>query len=443
MTNPLDTLDLLARTPGKLDKRQILRDHESPELKQLLTLALSPYINFGFATLPDSPLVPAGPRGEDDDIVLTSFFELAEKFRTRQLTGNNAQVALLGLLSVATEQQRLWFGRILTKDLRAGVDTAVNDVWPGTIPEFNVQLAEDWFKSTSTPKKAAKYGWFPKLVSPKLDGMRAIALHTGTGFGLFSREGRAITGMDHLLPVLDACLDRDWVYDGELYHHDLVRSKGFPYLIGLIKRPTWDVSGRSPKDRDRITAMLPDRDRIQYHLFDLVPRLDWDRSRPGAHQTERLTDLKHYLARHPVEALQWVEHRRVDDLETLQALNGKYLELGYEGSMIKDPGAPYMYTRTPAWLKYKQFQDGEFTITGTYEGAPGSKWRGSLGGLNLLTPDGQPFSCGGGRITEEYRQQLWINRDRLIGLKATVRFFELSPDGIPRFPVLICIRDYE
>ena len=35
------------------------------------------------------------------------------------------------------------------------------------------------------------------------------------------------------------------------------------------------------------------------------------------------------------------------------------------------------------------------------------------------------------------------NKEKYIGKQATIKYFELTPDGIPRFPYAIAFRDYE
>ena len=44
---------------------------------------------------------------------------------------------------------------------------------------------------------------------------------------------------------------------------------------------------------------------------------------------------------------------------------------------------------------------------------------------------------------EAYLTELWNKKDELIGKKATVKYFELTEDLVPRFPKVIAIRDYE
>ena len=55
-------------------------------------------------------------------------------------------------------------------------------------------------------------------------------------------------------------------------------------------------------------------------------------------------------------------------------------------------------------------------------------------------PDGVTFSTGL-KGTMEYAKELLENKDSHIGKMATVRYQELTPDGIPRFGVMYGIRD--
>ena len=157
MPTPLDVLDLIEAEPGKLEKRRLMKEHESDDLKKLLVYAVSPYVNFGFATLPEIVTEPPTPEG----VSMTEFLRIAELLRTRQLTGHIAKDTLQAMLSSSTYQQRKWFGRIITKNLRAGVDSAVNDVWPGLILEFKPQLAEKWNEFYDKPSLRAKHCQFP------------------------------------------------------------------------------------------------------------------------------------------------------------------------------------------------------------------------------------------------------------------------------------------
>ena len=58
------------------------------------------------------------------------------------------------------------------------------------------------------------------------------------------------------------------------------------------------------------------------------------------------------------------------------------------------------------------------------------------------TKDGKKFNVRP-RGTHEERAALFKEAGNYVGKKLTVRFQELTGDGIPRFPVGITFRDYE
>jgi DNA ligase-1 len=111
-----------------------------------------------------------------------------------------------------------------------------------------------------------------------------------------------------------------------------------------------------------------------------------------------------------------------------------YVNLGYEGQMIRLDGN-YENSRSKYLLKHKSFIDKEYTILGVKEGI--GKLQGKVGALIF---DGFESSVNG---THEYLGELWLQRDKLIGKEATVKYFNLTPDGFPRFPKVIAIRDFE
>ncbi len=92
--------------------------------------------------------------------------------------------------------------------------------------------------------------------------------------------------------------------------------------------------------------------------------------------------------------------------------------------------------------KLKSFEDDEFEIVG-YNGVMSEA--GIL--LNrpvwkVITKAGQEFlaSAPGTHASQE---QQWEDRDKIVGKMLTVKYQNLSKDGIPRFPKGVAIRDYE
>jgi len=89
--------------------------------------------------------------------------------------------------------------------------------------------------------------------------------------------------------------------------------------------------------------------------------------------------------------------------------------------------------------KYKEFEDTEYPVVGFREGEGDEKgcvlWECRLpsGGTFWVRPRG----------TREDRGEAFLAGSTYIGKQLTVRYQELTTDGVPRFPVGIAFRDYE
>ena len=95
----------------------------------------------------------------------------------------------------------------------------------------------------------------------------------------------------------------------------------------------------------------------------------------------------------------------------------------------------------PTECARKDFTDSEYLVIGIEEGD------GNRTGTakNLTCKDeatGQIFNSNI-KGTHEYLAEILENKDYYIGQQATIKYFELTPDGIPRFPYAIAFRDYE
>ncbi len=116
-----------------------------------------------------------------------------------------------------------------------------------------------------------------------------------------------------------------------------------------------------------------------------------------------------------------------------------YLNDGYEGQMIRlDEG--YENKRSKRLLKRKEFIDEEYEILGVVEGE-GNR-AGTAGFMEFSSKGGKSFRSN---IKGDfgYLGELLKKKKSLIGKKATIKYFNLTPDGIPRFPYVTAIRDYE
>ncbi len=117
----------------------------------------------------------------------------------------------------------------------------------------------------------------------------------------------------------------------------------------------------------------------------------------------------------------------------------EYLADGHEGLMVRENDSPYVLRkRSKHLLKLKEFTDSEFEIVGHKEGA------GEDAGTvvwQCVTPDGEHTFWVRPMGTREHRAELLAAAEANHGRLLCVKYQELSPDGVPRFPVGKAIRE--
>lgn len=258
--------------------------------------------------------------------------------------------------------------------------------------------------------KRGKSALFPCFVQPKLDGTRCVGM---PGNGLFSRLRKSFPHMEHILSELHQ-LPPEIILDGELYSSTLT----FQEIVGLVKRETLR-DGDAEKQRQ-----------IQFHVYDIVTDMPFQ---------NRLANLKLLFQRHKFQHLVLVPTEVCESEEKMKEKHADYVAAGYEGIMLRTKQGVYKHSRSVDLLKYKEFFDDEYEVVGFEQG------QGLEEGCVIWvcrTAELKTFHCRP-RGTRESRSELFQQGAAYIGKKLTVRFQELTDEGIPRFPVGIAFRDYE
>jgi len=257
---------------------------------------------------------------------------------------------------------------------------------------------------------------FPCLGQPKLDGIRCIA----TKDGLFTRRGKPIVSVPHIISALSKQFIKDpgLVLDGELYNHDL--KADFNKITSLCRRS-------KPTDED----LAESKRIIQYHIYDSPSNTSEDyTTRACVYKKFIQVDNKH---------LKVVPTTTITSQEDLDAHQAECIEFGYEGQMIRQKGKYDFGRRSPSLIKRKEFLDEEFVIADITEGIGG---RAGMMGRVVLNHNGSTFEAGA-RGNHDYFTELLVNKNEYVGKQATIRYPNLTPDGIPRFGIMVAIRDYE
>ncbi len=267
---------------------------------------------------------------------------------------------------------------------------------------------------------------YPAIGQRKFDGVRCMAsINSDGSVSLKSRKGKEFPHMNHLrqqIASLKGIPDGAFL-DGELYSDTLT----FQEVVGLVRRETLKAG-----DDDKLKQ-------ISYRLYDM---LDPDDRKAGFQK--RYDNLGKILRSKPVGApsqyLYLTRNFELDSKADVKKYHDQFVKEGYEGIMIRNKDGEYGINKRSKHLqKFKEFFDQEFEIVGYEEGT------GNDAGTVIwvcMTQNGDLFKTRP-RGTREERTEYFQKGDDYIGATLTVRYFEMTDDGIPRFPVGLAIRNYE
>lgn len=260
---------------------------------------------------------------------------------------------------------------------------------------------------------------FPVMTQPKLDGIRCIAVITGTGVKLFSRTRKPITSMSHIQDELFEIwkmTGTDMVLDGELYNHELKHD--FEQIVSAVRREEFDPATSQ---------------KVQYHVYDMVSDEDAMVRQLTLDSIFRDLPFSHdYLRR--------VDTRMAHSHEDILQHHDQYVTEGYEGAIARSESAKYQHSRSYDLQKVKRFIDGEFEIVGVKEG------RGKMAGKGVficaIEDKSETFDCKLEGPLENL-EKIWQNKDSYLGKKLTVQYQKRSAKNVPIFPVGLRVREDE
>ena len=265
--------------------------------------------------------------------------------------------------------------------------------------KFKPQLAHDY---TKKPQDSG-------FSQPKLDGIRCIARKDG----LFTRAGKPIPTCDHIHSQLEEFFNQypDMILDGELYNHEL--KEDFNKITSLVRKV-------KPSEEEKTEA----ESLVQYHIYDCV-----DVTFPEWKFAQRIEFIHMVIPNTGILTPVMTDYAPNQDV--MDELYSKYTEAGFEGQMVRND-TPYENKRSKNLLKRKEFITEEFDVVEVMQGA--GNWAGYAKHFKLKLNDEKTFRSGvrGNYATlkellEQKEDVTWV----------TCRYFEKSPDGVPRFPVVI------
>lgn len=281
-------------------------------------------------------------------------------------------------------------------------------------------------------EKMKKKILYPCYIQPKLDGIRLMSNMnlSNNKINMLSRRHKLLFGFENIETELKILfqftnINSDLYIDGELYKHGMQLQN----ISSIVRQ------------EDAII----EKNELQYHIFDC-----FSPSQTQLTFEDRYLILKHIFDNNNFKYLVLVKTNLIISEQVGDELNISFVKNNYEGSVYKNKNAIYEFSydkekRSQQYLKRKKSFENEFKVVGFTQGDKG-KGVGSIIFI-LETDDGKQFRSTP-KMTLEERSRLY--KDSLINFDSkyknkmgTIRYDNVSNDGIPLRSNFITFRDYE
>ena len=319
-------------------------------------------------------------------------------------TQTNKRVIEEGKQKRTKEEQALFEAKSLMKNkLRSGYEDEQNT--QVQIKSPLPMLAKECKESTFSNDTQI-------CVQPKLDGIRCLVnVQTGE---LWSRKQTRICGLDHISnAIIEMKIPDDikWL-DGELYTHN----ESFNSISSKVRRTA------------NFTKESID---VQYWIYDCVSSSPF---------IERNKLLKKYITQSKIIVLTPTQNCIFSN-KIIGDIHDDATSEGYEGIMVRNANSKYdIGKRSNSLLKMKKFLQEEFLVVG-FKQKRVVNGVITLGSVILQDFNNKELVFSATPVmTNEEKLEIWNNQCTYMGQIATIKFFEKTPKGIPRFPNLLGFR---
>lgn len=255
---------------------------------------------------------------------------------------------------------------------------------------------------------------FPCYIQPKLNGQRLMINKHGEGL---SKQGESIELPYHWDAAIDAILFSG--LDGEVYA-GLEKEGGLSLqeIISAFRKPNKNTC------------------KLKYYVYD-IPL-------PNMTMTERVSELRklyEYVVEHELDYIEVVTPEVVNSWEDAVVVAKMYVDLGYEGAILRNFNGEYEFGKRSYDLQKLKFrQSAESVVVSVTQDKNGDgvllcqAINGKQTGVQfecLMRKDADP----------EINYRKYSNALLLIGKAITYEYEELSDKGVPTKPVSVALRE--
>lgn len=427
----LDLFDQIRATNKKSEKIALLSANKDlPHLKDVIYLAHSPRIKFYIKAIP-AYISSEDLTGPDLNFAL----RLLKDIYKRISTGSEAIRRLTDLLEALLPQDAEIIKLIIGKDLKIGMDSSINEVFPGLIEESPYQGASSYSKVKflklfeNTKKERA----YPYVISQiKADGTYRNAILSDGDIILESRQGE-LSYFPGDIPLYDDLHEIMGIFNQHVVTGELVlscepdrpKANGIitsimKYYQDLMVRPEKESIAILKKFEEKHGNMNDYLQTLEMHVWDLIPADDFVN---GAHTVPY--ELRFDLIASTIQNLGLTHVKSVETkgCKTPQQALDHYTSAqarGLEGTIVKSASAGWKSGKPTYQVKLKLEMELDLMIVGFKYGTPGTKNEDWISVLELKSSCGKLSTAPGG-MKEDLMKYVTANMDKLRGTIVSIK----------------------
>ena len=428
----LDLFEKIRATNKKSEKIALLSANKDlPHLKDVIYLAHSPRVKF---------YIKAIPAYKYSEILAFSNIGIALKslkdIQNRVITGSAAIERLKDTLSILSLQDAEIIKLIIGKDLKIGMDSSINEVFPGLIEESPYQGASSYSKSKflklfENAKKDDDA--YPYVISQiKADGTYRNAILSDGDIILESRQGELsyfpegiplYYDLREIMGIYDQC-----VVTGELVlscEPDRPKANGIitsimKYYQDLESRPDKENSGILKKFEEKHGNMGVYLQALEMHVWDLIPADDFVNGSCNTPYEKRFDQISYAISELYLSHIKIVETKYVQTPEQALEHYSSAQARGLEGTIVKSASAGWKSGKPTYQVKLKLEMELDLKIVGFKYGTPGTKNEDWISVLELESSCGKLSTAPGG-MKEDLMKSITANMDKLKGTIVSIK----------------------
>lgn len=420
----LEILNEVAAESGKNKKVEILQSYQDHEPLRLTVLAaLNPFMTFGIKKIPE--YVPN--KSYEGAPLLTVIQRGLPPFVNRTLTGNRAIAKLAQYLEALNVDDAEVLKRIIDKDLRCGfAASTANKVWENLIPQYcymgAVPYSDDTFDNLLAEgelfSQVKENGMFTAFETPVNGKANA---HTRKGKPL-DFKGQFDEWMYYANEFIKQKYN-EMFPNGVRFDGEMLVVKDGEESVYEDRKISNGITGKAEKG----TLDEEQAKKIRFVVWDLC---DAEKAYTGfygvpySNRLDIVNDIiktvNNYLCS---ELVKPVETYLIATREEAEEHYKMTVAKGLEGTIIKSLHHAWKDGKHKHQMKLKVFVEVELEIIDTNESV---KNENTLGSIRCKSKCGLLNVNVGSGFTKKQVEELWENRERLVGRIVTVQFCELS-----------------